>query len=314
MSIEERKQKFINKAKKVHGDKYDYSSVEYIKARLKVDITCKIHGVFSQTPDSHTAGHGCGRCNGSYRIDTDEFISNAIKVHGDTYDYSKTIYGKNNIDKVTIICKIHGEFKQVAAYHLDGNGCQICGNEKKISNGSGFKSNYDNNKKTEVFKNKAEQIYGKELFDYSLTEFITSNKKVFITCNKHHNTFLQTPNQHLNGHSGCSKCKESRGERTIRIFLENNNIKFVQEKRFKDCKVKKALSFDFYLSDLNTCIEFDGIQHFKPIDHFGGVENYINTKKFDRVKNKYCRKNNIKIIRIPYYKLHKINDILNFIL
>ena len=99
---------------------------------------------------------------------------------------------------------------------------------------------------------------------------------------------------------GCPKCKSSRGEQLIINFLKNNNIKFVFQKKFENCKYKRLLSYDFYLPDKNICIEFDGIQHFKPINKFGGEQGLLNRQNNDEIKNIYCHTNNIKLIRIKY--------------
>lgn len=123
---------FIKKARHRHGDKFDYSLVIYRGARLKVDIKCREHGVFSQAPSSHLQGNGCPICNKLRLIDnnpnkktTDEFVAQAIKIHGSLYNYSKTLYELDG-KPVTITCKKHGDFKQIANYHISGNGCPIC--------------------------------------------------------------------------------------------------------------------------------------------------------------------------------------------
>ena len=122
---------FIKQAKKVHGEKYDYSKVDYVKAREKVCIICPEHGEFWQIPDAHLKGHGCPKCSlhRSYRYTTEEFIKMAKDVHGDKYDYSKVEY-INRKTPVCIICPEHGEFWQPAYSHLDGNGCPSCSESK----------------------------------------------------------------------------------------------------------------------------------------------------------------------------------------
>lgn len=107
----------------------------------------------------------------------------------------------------------------------------------------------------------------------------------------------------------CSKCsqKESYGERTIREFLSKNEIEFEQEKRFDDCRDKKSLPFDFYLPHKNVCIEFDGIQHYRPVR---GHDSFDNLKKHDEMKNKYCDMQGIRLIRIPYTAKDNIQQVL----
>lgn len=114
-----------------------------------------------------------------------------------------------------------------------------------------------------------------------------------------HGEFWQKASIHIAG-SNCPKCKSSKGELSIISFLSEHDIKYIQEKRFNDCKYKSYLKFDFYLPELNICIEFDGKQHFKPNEFFGGDEALEETKIRDEIKNKYCENNNIKLIRIRY--------------
>jgi hypothetical protein len=122
--------KWLKKVNTVHGGKYDYSSVVYVKAHEKVNITCKKHGVFIQTPTDHATGRGCPKCanenrnSGSTKL-VDKFIEDAIAVHGTKYDYSKVAYVSSKI-KVEIICPIHYIFKQSPNHHLRKDGCPTC--------------------------------------------------------------------------------------------------------------------------------------------------------------------------------------------
>ena len=132
--MSDKTQEFIEKAIIIHGDKYDYSKVEYVNARTKVVIVCKEHGAFEQNPRNHLKGCICLKCSGKNKSTTDEFIKKAIIVHKNKYDYSKVNYINNNT-KVIIICKTHGEFKQMPTNHLMGANCYYCGIEnmkKKI--------------------------------------------------------------------------------------------------------------------------------------------------------------------------------------
>ena len=126
---------FIEKAKKVHGDKYDYSKVEYKNCKTKVCIICPKHGEFWQEARQHLSGRGCPeckrkKCGSSQKSNIKDFINKAKEVHGNKYDYSKVEY-KNSKTKVCIICPEHGEFWQRPYVHLLGQGCPKCGNKKK---------------------------------------------------------------------------------------------------------------------------------------------------------------------------------------
>ena len=118
-------EQFIEKAREVHGDKYDYSMVEYIRSSTKVKIICPQHGEFEQTPKNHLQGHaGCIKCSRKV-INKEQFVERARKVHGDKYDYSMVEY-LEMLNNIKVICPQHGEFEQRAFLHLKGQGCNDC--------------------------------------------------------------------------------------------------------------------------------------------------------------------------------------------
>ena len=132
---------FITKAKKLHGERYDYSQVLYVNNQTKVGIICPEHGFFEQKPSNHLSGSGCIKCGfknaGQYhKKDSEKFIKEAIAIHGNKYDYAQTVY-KGAKEKLNIICPKHGVFEQVAHVHLRGeNGadCEKCSYEKRGEN------------------------------------------------------------------------------------------------------------------------------------------------------------------------------------
>ena len=147
---------FISKAKQIHGDKYDYSKVKYINSRTEICIICPEHGEFWQTPNSHLNGNGCSSCKGLKKLTTKEFIERAKQVHGNKYDYSKTIY-VNKRTKVCIICPIHGEFYQTPHNHVyQKQGCPECGKKYAINYN---KNDYENFIKTSIKSKSEEEIY-----------------------------------------------------------------------------------------------------------------------------------------------------------
>ena len=163
------------------------------------------------------------------------------------------------------------------------------------------KNNYWINKACKIHNNK---------YDYSLIKYVTCETKVRIICSIH-GEFLQNSKNHLNG-TGCPICKKkSIGEKGIREFLINNKILFIQEKTFDECKNKRKLRFDFYLPIQNILIEYDGKQHYKVIDYFGGKQTYEELKYNDNIKNEYAKKHKIRLIRISYVNINNINEILN---
>ena len=120
---------FIEKAKVIHDDKYDYSKVDYKNADTQIIIICREHGEFSQIPDFHINRKcGCPKCSNNVKLDISEFIEKAEKIHGNKYHYSKVDY-LNNYTRIIIICKKHGEFLQKPFVHLLSHGCPSCINK-----------------------------------------------------------------------------------------------------------------------------------------------------------------------------------------
>jgi hypothetical protein len=182
---------FLEKCKKVHGDKFDYSLVEYKNKNTKVRIMCEQHGIFEQTPGNHiNQKQGCPQCSGVKKSNTEEFILKSKSIHGDKYDYSQVTY-KNNKTKVKIICRYHGTFEQKPNNHLQGQDCQKCVN---------------NNIKSckEEFIKKSIDKFG-NLYDYSLVDYKSGKTKIKLICPKH-GIFEQTPQNHLKQKIPCKKC------------------------------------------------------------------------------------------------------------
>jgi len=291
---------FIKKAELKHNSKYDYSVVNYINNKTKVDIICREHGLFTQTPNNHLRGQNCPKCNYRNVFNTEDFIKMSNIIFNNKYNYSKVNYTKNNI-KVEIICDKHKSFLITPASHLRGRGCNKCGKEKM---------SVLNTKSLEFILSSFTDTHG-YLYDYSNIKYSGTKSKVDIVC-KIHGTFSQTPEKHISG-NGCPKCNLSKGELKVAKYLESNLIEYEIQKKFNNCfsNKKKKLPFDFYLPEKNICIEYDGEQHFRPIDYFGGNETFEKQKERDIIKNNYCLENNIKLIRIPFDKYNHIESILD---
>jgi hypothetical protein len=277
---------FIEKANKIHNNKYDYSLVEYNGINTPVKIICPIHGEFLQIAYVHLITYGCPKCGNNISCKKQTYKQEKVifkfkQIHGDKYDYSLVEY-ENNLTPVKIICPIHGEFLQTPKSHKKC-GCPKCGNNIKLT--------------TEQFIEKARKIHG-DKFDYSLVEYVNARTKIKIICKKH-GIFEQTPDNHYK-YIGCPKCCGSIGESEVRKILQEKNIKFEEQKRFKNCKNKYTLPFDFYLPEYNLCIEYQGIQHFESIEWFGGKNKLQYTQQNDQIKRNYCKDNNIILLEIKY--------------
>jgi hypothetical protein len=209
---------FIDNAKDIHGNRYDYTKSIYQGTRDKVIVLCKTHGEFVVTPNDHISKQsGCPKCSGKKKHTNNEFIEKANKVHSDEYDYSLTKY-KNLDTKVKIICNKHGEFEQTGRAHIiNKQGCPECG---KIKTRLFARTRALS---TEQFISKACEVHNDE-YDYSKVNYINNHIKVKIICKKH-GEFEQAPDNHINGKQGCPICghakKGGTGGYTEQLF-ENN--------------------------------------------------------------------------------------------
>jgi len=293
---------FIDRANAVHKNAYSYCKCKYEGSKIKTCITCTIHGDFFQTPNCHLSGSGCKLCDTNKRKRTiKEFINKSNKIHNNKYDYSQTTY-HNAKSQVIIKCPIHGHFKQIANNHLLGFGCLQCARDELHSN---------NSLTTSEFISKANTIHN-SFYTYNNTKYIKNFIKIIITCPRH-GDFNQTPSSHLMG-KGCPICRSSKGEILIEKFLNKNNIKYIPEKTFDDCKYKNLLPFDFYLPLYNICVEFDGQQHFEVVDGWGGKPKLKQIQTNDTIKTNYCLNNGIPLIRIKYTEINNIEVLLSSLL
>ena len=189
---------FFAKCREVHGDTYDYADVVFTKASDKLTFTCRTHGEFAQLGYAHRHGQGCPVCAAAKRrknmtSSTSKFIASAARIHGDAYTYDNTVYTTAR-GKLTISCREHGDFVQVAKNHLDGSGCPVCALARRSE--SLVKS-------TSTFVEQAKNVHG-DRYDYEDTQYTKAANTVSIKC-RVHGVFTQLPYVHLRG-AGCSKC------------------------------------------------------------------------------------------------------------
>ena len=305
---------FISKAINKHGDKYDYSKVNYINSNTKISIICKEHGEFTQTPGSHLFGRGCMECGKiktalSSKKTTDIFISRSLEIHKNKYDYSKVEY--NGCDnKVIIKCKEHGEFKQTTRNHLEGKGCPTCAKSYLFGNINSKQNKHTN----QTFIHKANTVHENK-FDYSKVEYTGYNNMVCIIC-KEHGEFLQKAHDHLNGR-GCRRCYPNYSKSQIKWldFISGYyNIHIQHALNNKEYLIPGTkMKADGYCKDTNTIYEFHGdLWHGNPrvFDHnkisyfgvnFGKL--YENTLK----KEETIKSLGYNLVVIWEYDWNKIN-------
>jgi hypothetical protein len=241
---------FVEKAKAIHGDKYDYSKSEYVSTRVKLIIICPIHGEFSQTPEGHTSKKfGCKACAQDFigellAKDVSVYIKQCNDIHNFKYDYSKIEY-KNAHSLLEIVCPIHGSFSQEAAAHLRGQGCPICGDIKAgFSKMTGYSL---------LFIDRANIVHSHK-YDYSKSVYTGNMDNIEIIC-PDHGSFFQTPGNHLQG-KGCSKCHSIISKLEVQ-WLDILNIP--EENRHKLFKINgRIIKVDAYDPITNTIYEFYG--------------------------------------------------------
>ena len=289
---------FIEQARLIHGDRYDYSKVDYVKSLQHVTIICPEHGEFAQKPSQHLRGNGCPLCARKnvglkVRISQEEALQKLKDIRGDKFDYSKVKYNKTT-GIITLICPEHGEF-QISYYNaVDSRTQEIC---PKCQYGGHLRN-------VEDFIERSQLKHGNK-YDYNkVTWEQITNGKVCIICPEH-GEFWQSYPSHLRGY-GCRVCgqnnkKDSIGELEIANILNNFNIEYKQQFAIHSIVNSSGyLYVDFYIESLNTIIEFNGEQHYRPIEWFGGEEQFKKQQARDAELRQYCKDNNINLIEIQY--------------
>lgn len=288
--MDDKTKAWIEKAKKVHGDRYDYSQVVYIKAHDKVDIICKKHNLFQQLAAGHISGKGCRKCQYSNACTSfDEFVKRANLIHGTRYEYIKVLIVKSR-SYATIKCSVHGIFTQLIHSHLSGVGCAKCSYDVKRV-------------KVDDFIAKAKQFHG-DKYDYSEVVYTANNKNVRIKCPVH-GWFEQMPIHHLKPTYGCSSCAKrnySKGAiEWIEFIASCENTHLMHSLNGGERKIGKY-HVDGYCAETNTCYEYHGcmwhgcIECYDPNDR-----NPINNKRYKRVYRKTIKRENY--IRSKGYNL-----------
>jgi len=225
--------------------------------------------------------------NKAKRLTTQQFIDKARALHGDKFNYSITEY-VNATTKLKIICPEHGEQEMLPHHHthIKSYGCPICG-KQTINNHKQFT--------TESFIEKVSHIKG---ISFEKTIYISRRENVIITCDIHGD--YETKAEMLLKGCSCPKCKSSKGEDIIEEILIMEKVNYIKQMTFPNCIYISRLKFDFYIPTLNLCIEFDGEQHFKSVEYWGGQKGLEKRQNSDKIKTEFCQNNNINLLRISY--------------
>jgi len=259
-------------------------STDYVSCVHNLKFKCSLGHIWETKPYYLVNSSWCPQCNKSHKDNIETFQKIATENGGECLS-KKYI---NTRTKLTFKCG-QGHIWETKPHNvkLSKSWCPVCSNSIKLT--------------INQMRELANKRDGKCLSE----TYIDSHTKLLWECKNRHQ-WMAKPSQIKNSNNWCPICNESSGERTINNYLKQNNILFEREKKFDDCKGKKQmLSFDFYLPIQNILIEFDGKQHYKPVN-FYGCSNEQATKthealiKNDKIKNKYCIDNGIRLIRIPY--------------
>lgn len=275
---EQKRRVFLQKAKYVHGNLYDYSKVEYVCKSTPIEIVCKVHGSFSLLPISHLRGSGCPSCKAANKSITvkqqrqnfakqqrqtkllvrkQAFIERSLEIHKAAYSYEKVEY-INNWKHVTITCSLHGDFQQRPKHHLIGKGCPACGGRIPYT--------------TNTFIEKAQTVHNAK-YDYACTQYQSYHVPLQILCHKH-GIFEQTPNNHLAG-SGCPKCVAkitSNIQRKVANWISKQTDVVMDTRNILKKKHRnKGLEIDIYCPEHRLGIEVNGLhwhsETYKPRDY-----------------------------------------------
>ena len=265
---------YINECKK---RKLDLPIEDYIDSNTKIKHRCKNGHIYEQRPSSHLRGNGCRYCANNVKKTTEEYIREC-KERG--YDLPVENYQGDSI-AIKHKCN-HGHiYKQTPNAHLRGEGCSECRYTK-------FRFNTDTSYSS---------FCKKENLDIPVSKYKNQLTKIIYKC-PHGHFYKQSPSQHK--YYGCSVCKESHGEKFIRVYLDKRNIKYEAQKRFNDLKDRAYLSYDFYLPEYNILIEYQGKQHYENNGFFGGEEQFKKQQYHDRLKKEYAKKNHYKLLELHY--------------
>ena len=316
------KTKNQRKCKVCSGNKLDYGIVsEFIKSKkcelvsdvyknnnTKLDIKCVCGDIFHV--DFNTFRKGQIRCKKCYWIEnkhhkkyTYEDVKDYIENRSECKLISNEYIGI--FDKLDLLCECGNMFKKSYAKLKNMNiiCCPDC---------SRILTNMKNTHDIDYICNAVKEKYGNDIKIVNM-DYVGTRHTIATIQHKCGYVFEKNVNRLLYTDIKCPKCmiSTSIGVAKILKYLADNDVTYIKEYMFDDCSCIRRLRFDIYVPKCNLCIEFDGEQHFRIIDHFGGLDGFINTKIRDTIKNEYCKNKNINLIRIPYNHLDKIDDILS---
>ena len=290
-------EQFIEEAKEVWGDRFSYENTKYVNSHTKVTITCPIHGDFQANPTDFLRKHGCPKCKGQItadfnkqtkRMSQEDFINRIKLMYGNLFNYDEVIY-VNKRTKVKLHSNIMNEDFLILPEHLF---------KGEVKNCYLNLSNISNTLNNDIFKQRAIMVHGNK-YDYSKIEYKNLTEKVRIICPEH-GEFWQTPTNHLYNKQGCPKCNQSHGERFIPELLEQAGLQYVSQYKITANERNYEIDFCLILNSKMVFIEYNGKQHYEPVEIFGGKEAYDKQVIRDNQIREYCKENDIILLEYSY--------------
>lgn len=233
---------FLKRARACHGDRYDYSQVNYQGWSQPVTILCRKHGPFDQVAKTHATGSNCPACVGLLPITWDDFMTRARAIHGDRYDYAQ-VRLTNVSTPVTMLCPEHGPFEQRPTDHLNQKqGCPACAGHRPVDYAE--------------FVRRAQEIHG-DRYTYSEADYQVYKQKTVVTCAEH-GPFPVLPQSHTDHQSGCPRCASlrtsSRAEDALADWVTSLGVTVVRNER----QVLDGPEIDIYVPERRLGIEYNG--------------------------------------------------------
>lgn len=265
------------------GNEYVFLD-KYVNTRTKLRVKhSKCNNIYKVTPNAFLRGSRCPYCSNNAKKTNEDFKQEVFDLVGDEYTFLECYQGAST--KIKVKHNKCGHTYEVTPTHfLTGERCSYCyGTPKKT----------DSQFKREIF-----DLVGNEYV--FLDPYVTNKTKMRVKHNKCGHIYEIRPTDFISHHNRCPYCNIPKGEYIIDKLLKSLGIKYEYQKTFEDLKDTQLLSYDFYIIDQNILIEYQGQQHYEPVDYFGGGSKFKLQQKHDKLKSDYARDHGYNLIAVPY--------------